>query len=88
LQRCSRHPDQGNTTRIRQGNQLWSTEHKCRPSFDGQDGSAPSDDPVECVRPDCRYIKAQILLWATHFDDDSAMAPVLTSPLDGRICAL
>ena len=63
-------------------------QHKCRPSFDGQDGSASSNDPVECMGPNGRYIKAQILLWATHFNDDSTMASILTSPPDGRICAL
>ena len=43
---------------------------------------------MQRVRPDRGHIKAHILLWAAHFDDDRAAASVLTSPLDGGIGAL
>ena len=62
------------------------TQHEGGPRFDGQYGSSPSDDPVERVWPDRGHIKAHILLWTAHLDDDRAAAPVQTSPLDGDIC--
>jgi hypothetical protein len=40
------------------------------------------------VRPDRWHIKAHILLWTAHLDDDRATAPILTSPLDGDVCTL
>jgi hypothetical protein len=40
------------------------------------------------MRPNRGHIKAHILLWTADLNDDSATAPVLTSPLDGGIGAL
>src|SRR2546426_11889984 len=66
----------------------YTTLFRSSPRFDGEYSSASSDDPMQRVRPDHGHIKAHILLWAAHFDDDRAAAPVLTSPLDGGIGAL
>src|SRR5262249_15502068 len=55
--------------------------------FNGQHGSSSSDDSAQGVRSDRGHIKAHILLWAAYFDDDRTAPPILTSTIDGDICA-
>src|SRR2546426_4901482 len=63
----------------------YTTLFRSSPRFDGEYSSASSDDPMQRVRPDRGHIKAHILLWAAHFDDDRAAAPVLTDRKSTRL---